>query len=97
MNPPKMKRLLICKTSIHLSLPAGRHAGRQAGLELLYCILTLCSSSWVHWSKSFPGQEPRKRQSERGEEWGASCLACRLPALEKKVKLQLPTLLTLKC
>lgn len=66
-----VKELLICKTSVHLSVPAGRQAGRQAGLELLYCILRHRSSSWVHWSQLFSGQEPRKRQSERGEEWGS--------------------------
>lgn len=37
--------------------------------------------------ESFSGWEPRKRQSGRGEEWGASCLACGLSALGKKVKL----------
>lgn len=66
-----VKELLICKTSVHLSAPAGRQAGRQAGLELLYCVLRHRSSSWVHWSQSFSGQEPRKRQSERREEWGS--------------------------
>ncbi len=81
---------------MHLSVPAGRQAGRQAGLELLYCVLRLRSSSWVHWSQSFSGQEPRKRQSGRGEEWRASCLTCGLSALGKKVKLQLLTLLTLE-
>lgn len=96
MNPTKVKELLICKTSVHLSVPVGRQAGRQAGLKLLYCILRQCSSSWVHWSQSFSGQEPRKRQSGRGEEWEASCLACCLSALGKKVKLSLQTPLTLE-
>ena len=50
---------------MYLSVPAGRQAGRQAGLELLYCILRLRPSSWVHWSQSLSGHEPRKRQSER--------------------------------
>lgn len=91
-----MLELLICKISLQVSVPAGRQAGRQARLELLYCILRLRPSSWVHWSQSFSGQEPRKRQSGRREEWRASCLACGLSALGKKVKLQLLTLLTLE-
>lgn len=64
MNPTKVLKLLIYKSSKCLSVPVGR----QAEQELLHSIFRLDSSSWVHWSQSFSGREPRKRQCGRGEE-----------------------------
>lgn len=79
-----------------------QQAGRQTGGQSWSCctvssgsVLPPGSTGASHSLDRSPGK--KKRQSEKGEECGgASCLACSLSVLEKKVKLQLLSQLTLE-
>ena len=77
---------------MHLSVPAGRQAGR-AGAAVLYpqaaFLLLGPLEPVILWTGA---QQKKGRVGELGEEWGASCLACCLSALEEESEAPAPYL-----